>query len=131
MTYGIGTLFSLGGIYMGTILVANLANTYDIPKITKKRVLNIDDRKKLVNIYKRIFSSTTKNFSPLFMKISIMSFLSANLLYYMQKREFYSLEKELSTFSKIEIESLNIQSGASFSKDSAISKMIPFKNKDI
>jgi hypothetical protein len=131
VTYGIGTLFSLGGIYMGTILVANLANTYDIPKITKKRVLNIDDRKKLVNIYKSIFSSTTKNFSPLFMKISIMSFLSTNLLYYMQKREFYSLEKELSTFSKIEIESLNIQSGASFSKDSAISKMIPFKNKDI
>lgn len=131
MTYGIGTLFSLGGIYMGTLLVANLTQTYDIPKITKKRVLNIDDRKKLVNIYKRIFSSTTKKFSPLFMKMSIISFLSANVLYYMQKREFYSLEKELSTFSKIDIENLNIQSGASFSKESAISKMIPFKKKDI
>ena len=52
-------------------------------------------------------------------------------MFYLQQKEFFSLENELSTFNKIEIDNLDVCIEAPFKTESTVSQMLPFKKKDI
>ena len=130
--FGISTLFPIGGIYVASLLYGNLTGAYDTPRITKNRIFNPVERRKYINSYKNTLISTTRNFSPLFMKITVFSILCSNILFYFQQKEFFALKEELSTFNKFEIDSLNDypESEIPFNKKSIMSQIIPFKKNE-
>ncbi len=128
--YGIGSLASFFGLYGSSLLYANMLATYPIPKLSVKLIKDKAERAYFLKNYKTILKKTTKNFSPLFLKTSLTTIILTNIVLYLQQREFFSLESELSNFDINDIESLQVGQENLFNK-SVASKLNPFKKNDV
>lgn len=103
----VGTVLPAVGCWLGTYSFAYHTPSIPVPPINnetfKKREMFMNYLKNAKNVLKL----TTKNFSPLLMKLLIVQFIACNLVFYMQQNEFFRLEKQLNKFSSYEIESID------------------------